>query len=165
MATRSLSRRLKPHRGLHHDQFLLGSKTKGPMSFVFQRNGTLWRAATTPPLAIRSPGVHRSLATLVRSAVRPLRTAQAVHCASPCSNFKRNLSITPRRVYNAAILLVRYLFKLYEGWASAASPQTSSDPAEVEALQCLEEGTQKLEDVSADAIFLLIRSRELTGMW
>ena len=32
------------------------------------------------------------------------------------------------------------------GWATSSTPQTTTDPAEVEALQCLEEGTQKLEE-------------------
>jgi hypothetical protein len=34
-----------------------------------------------------------------------------------------------------------------EGWATSTTPHsTTSDPAEVQALQCLEQGTQKLEE-------------------
>ncbi|KAF9221363.1 TPR-like protein [Gyrodon lividus] len=36
---------------------------------------------------------------------------------------------------------------LYQGWATSTTPHsTASDPAEAEALQCLEQGTQKLEE-------------------
>jgi hypothetical protein len=36
---------------------------------------------------------------------------------------------------------------LYPGWATSLTPQSSaSDPAEAEALKCLEQGTAKLEE-------------------
>lgn len=38
------------------------------------------------------------------------------------------------------------------GWATSTTPHsTASDPAEVEALQCLEQGTQKLEEGDVQA--------------
>jgi hypothetical protein len=41
------------------------------------------------------------------------------------------------------------------GWASANSPQSSLDPGEAEAMRCLEEGTQKLEEVCIILIYYL----------
>jgi len=39
-----------------------------------------------------------------------------------------------------------------QGWATSTTPHsTASDPAEAEALQCLEQGTQKLEEGDVQA--------------
>jgi hypothetical protein len=43
-------------------------------------------------------------------------------------------------------------FRPWTGWATSTTPHsTTSDPAELEALQCLEQGTQKLEEGDVEA--------------
>jgi hypothetical protein len=45
-----------------------------------------------------------------------------------------------------------------EGWATSTTPHsTASDPAELQALQCLEQGTQKLEEGDVEAAKMLYK--------
>jgi hypothetical protein len=124
-------------------------------SFVSRRSGTFARILTPRLSSPRGTVFFRSdrtLITLTHSASRiqpaaaPLLLPQHGRI-DPL--FKRTLvSYHLRRATDT-------YSTYFAGWASASTPQSSVDPAEAEALQCLEQGTQKLEDVRSLGFSLL----------
>ncbi|EIM80503.1 TPR-like protein [Stereum hirsutum FP-91666 SS1] len=82
-------------------------------------------AASTRSISQRAPS---SQATRIKFSVGTNPFSPRLLLPSSSSNFPGQATFSQKR------------------WATSSTPQTTSDPAEVEAAQCLEEGTQKLEE-------------------
>ncbi|KAI8971268.1 hypothetical protein BD414DRAFT_223306 [Trametes punicea] len=76
------------------------------------------------------------------------RSAPALARNTPCSCATKSLLTASARVSRARASLP----VLARRWATSTTPNSSAvNPAEVEAMQCLEEGTQKLEEGDVEA--------------